>query len=188
MNNHYSSSALSEARRHDLMNEAKGGWLLKQARAEGSTNKPSTAAHSVLPALVIGIALLLGILLLALVTTHPAAASAPTTGPISGKWYGNMMFPNNSVQRIEVNIENCTSGNVCGYVHNDVVQCTWELTFDGRQGETYVFHHSQTLTGGCPVQGTSYYTPQPDGFLLRVHVNPQFTTEGYLKQRPNAGK
>lgn len=189
MINHYSSNALHEARRHDLMNEAKGGWLIRQARAAEPINRPSGAAHRILPILLLSIALILiGVLLLTFTTTLPAAASTSNTGPIAGKWYGNMTFPNNSVQRIGVNIENCTSGKVCGYVHNYVVQCTWELTFDGTQGEAYVFHHSRTLTGACPAQGTSYYTPQPDGSLLRVHVNPQFTTQGILKQRPNSDK
>ena len=32
MINHYSGNALHEAHRRDLMNEAQGGWLLKQAR------------------------------------------------------------------------------------------------------------------------------------------------------------
>ena len=188
MINHYSSNALSEARHHDLMNEAKGGWLLRQARAADSTHQPSGAARRVLPIVLIVITLALGVLLLTLATTLPAAAGAPNTSAIAGTWYGNMTFPNNSVQHIQVSIADCTIGNVCGFVHNYAVQCTWELTFDGKQDQAYVFHHSQTLTGSRPAQGTSYYTPQPDGSLLRVHVNPQFTAEGVLKQRPNAGK
>ena len=187
MINHYSSKVLHEARQHDLMNEARGSWLLKQARDAGSTHRKPGGAQRVLPILLIGAALAIGVLLLTFVLTFPAAADAPSTSAIAGTWYGNMTFPNNSVQRIMVNIEDCTAGRVCGYVHNDVVQCTWELAFDGKQDEAYVFHHSRTLVGGCPAQGTSYYTPQPDGSLLRVHVNPQFTVKGILKQRPNAG-
>ena len=189
MINHYSSNVLHEAHRQDLMNEAKGGWLIKQARTTESTNRPPERVRRILLILLIGITLMLaGVLVLTFVMPLPAAANASSTGTIAGIWYGNMKFPNNSVQRIKVNIEDCTAGSVCGYVHNYVVQCTWELTFDGKQGEAYVFHHSQTLTGVCPAQGTSYYTPQPDGSLLRVHVNPQFTAEGILKQRPNASK
>jgi hypothetical protein len=97
-----------------------------------------------------------------------------------------MTFPDNSVQHIKVNIQGCKSGSVCGTVYNYVVKCTWELTYNGRQDNTYEFHHSQTLAGDCPAQGISYYTPQPDGSLLRTHVNPQFTAEGFLWQRPNA--
>jgi len=126
------------------------------------------------------------VMLLTFAGASAAAADGLNTSPIAGTWYGNMTFPNNSVQRIMVNIQDCAPGSVCGSVHNYAVQCTWELTFDGREGDTYVFRHSQTLAGGCPAQGVSYYTPQPDGSLLRIHVNPQFTVEGILKQRPNA--
>lgn len=122
-----------------------------------------------------------------LVATLPVAAANTNTSAIAGTWYGNMNFSiSNNVQRIAVTIEDCTTGSVCGSVQNYPARCTWELTFDGRQGETYVFHHSRTLVGGCPAIGTSYYTLQPDGSLLRVHINPTFTVEGILKQRPDA--
>lgn len=188
MINHYSSNVLHEARRQDLMNEAQGGWLLKQAREAESMHRKSTMARRILPILLIGAALVIGVLLLTFATTLPAAAGAPNTGTIAGTWYGNMTFPNNSVQRVMVNIEDCAAGSVCGYVHNYVVQCTWELTFDGMQGDAYVFRQTRTLAGACLASGTGYYTPQPDGSLLRVHVNPQFMAEGILEQRPNASK
>ena len=127
------------------------------------------------------------VLLMLFAAALPAAADGPNTSAITGIWYGNMHFSDrNSVQRIMVTIENCTVGSVCGTVHNYPTQCTWELMFDGMQGATYVFHHSRTLEGVCPATGTSYYTPQPDGSLLRVHVTPTFTIEGILNQRPNA--
>ena len=189
MINHYSSNALHDARRQDLMNEAKGGWLLKRAREAESTQRKSNVARRVLPILLIGAALAIGVLLLTFATALPAAASAPNTSAIGGTWYGNMNFSDvNSVQRIEVSIEDCTAGSVCGNVQNYAVQCTWELTFDGMQGAAYVFRHTRTLAGACPASGTGYYTPQPDGSLLRVHANPQFTAEGILKQRPSASQ
>ncbi len=124
MNNHYSSRALHEARRQDLMNEARGGWLLKQAREAESTHVKSGAAQRVLLILLIGAALIIGGLLFTFAMALPAAASATNTSAIAGTWYGNMTFPNNSVQRITVNIEDCTAGSVCGVVQNYPAQCT----------------------------------------------------------------
>ena len=117
-----------------------------------------------------------------------AFADGTNTSAIAGTWYGNMLFPNNANQRIVANIQNCTPGNVCGSVYNYMVQCKWELTFDGMQGGAYVFHHSRTLSGACLAQGTSYYTPQANGSLQRVQVNPLFTATGYLFPRAFASK
>jgi hypothetical protein len=129
------------------------------------------------------------VLLATFAIAFPAAADTPNTGAIAGTWHGNMHFSDrNSVERITVNIDNCTAGSVCGYVQNYPVQCTWELTFDGKQGEAYVFRHTRTLAGACPASGTGYFTLQPDGSLERVHITPMFTAEGILKQRPGANR
>ena len=64
MINHYSGKVLHDAHRQDLMNEAKGGWLLKQAREAESTHRKSNAGQRVLPILLIGAALVIGVLLL----------------------------------------------------------------------------------------------------------------------------
>jgi hypothetical protein len=64
MINHYSGKALHDAHRQDLLNEAKGGWLLKQTREAESTQKKPNAGHRVLPILLIGAALVIGVLLL----------------------------------------------------------------------------------------------------------------------------
>lgn len=127
-------------------------------------------------------------MLLSFVGIFSAAAENVNTKAIVGTWYGNMNFPDNSVQRIMVDIKNCTPGNACGFVYNYVVRCTWELTFDGMQNNTYVFHHSRTLSGQCPAQGIGYYTPLPDGSLRRVQINPTFITAGILNLRPNASQ
>jgi hypothetical protein len=73
MINHYSSNALHEARRQDLMNEAKGGWLLKQARDTESAQRKPNVVRRILPALLIGAALAAGLLLLTFATALPAA-------------------------------------------------------------------------------------------------------------------
>lgn len=76
MINHYSGNLLHEARRQDLMNEAKGGWLLKQARnAEPAQRNPS-ATRRILPILLICAALLIGLLLMTSATALLAAAAA----------------------------------------------------------------------------------------------------------------
>ena len=62
MINHYSSNALHEAHRQDLMNEAKGGWLLKQAREAESAQRKPNVTRRILPILLIGAALAVGVL------------------------------------------------------------------------------------------------------------------------------
>ena len=62
MIDHYSSNVLHEAHRQDLMNEAKGGWLLKQARGAESTHRKPGAAQRVLLILLIGAALAIGVM------------------------------------------------------------------------------------------------------------------------------
>ena len=129
------------------------------------------------------------VLFSAFAMAFPAAADSPDTGAIAGTWHGNMHFSNhNGVERITVNIADCTAGQVCGTVQNYPVQCTWELTFDGMEGDTYVFRHTRTLAGACPALGTGYFTPQADGSLERVHVTSLFTAEGILTQRPNTSQ
>jgi hypothetical protein len=62
MINHYSGNALHDAHRQDLINEARGGWLLKQAREE----KPKVGHRSLIqrgwPIVTIAIALAIGVL------------------------------------------------------------------------------------------------------------------------------
>ncbi len=62
MIDHYSSNVLHEAHRQDLMNEAKGGWLLKQAGGAESPHMKSSVAQRVLLLLLIGAALAAGLL------------------------------------------------------------------------------------------------------------------------------
>jgi hypothetical protein len=69
MINHYSGNALHEAHRQDLLNEAKGGWLLKQAREAESTHKKPKVGPRVLPILLIGATLVIGLLLLTAIGT-----------------------------------------------------------------------------------------------------------------------
>jgi hypothetical protein len=62
MINHYSGNALHEAYQQDLMNEAKGGWLLKQAH----DSEPASGQRSLIqrgwPILLIAITLAIGVL------------------------------------------------------------------------------------------------------------------------------
>jgi len=62
MINHYSSNALHEAHRRDLMNEAKGGWLLKQARGEAPMPESHRLIRRVVPIVLIGMALAVSVL------------------------------------------------------------------------------------------------------------------------------
>jgi hypothetical protein len=66
MNNDFTGNELHKARRHDLMREAKGGWLLKQAREAESAHN---AGHRVPPVLLIGAILVIGVLLLTTIGT-----------------------------------------------------------------------------------------------------------------------
>ena len=66
MIDHYSSNALHDAHRQDLMNEAKGGWLLKQAREAEPTQRKPNLIRRILPILLIGAALIIGLLRLTL--------------------------------------------------------------------------------------------------------------------------
>jgi hypothetical protein len=60
--NHYSGKILHEAHRQDLMNEAKGGWLLKQAREAEPTPRKPKVIRRILPILLIGAVLAIGVL------------------------------------------------------------------------------------------------------------------------------
>jgi len=62
MTNHYSGNALHAAYRQDLMNEAKGGWLLKQAREAEPASGQRNLIQRVWPIAVIAIALAIGVL------------------------------------------------------------------------------------------------------------------------------
>jgi hypothetical protein len=62
MMNHYSGNALHEARRLDLMNEAKGGWLLKQAREAEPASGHRSLIQRGWPMVMIAITLALGVL------------------------------------------------------------------------------------------------------------------------------
>jgi hypothetical protein len=62
MINHFSSNALHDAHRQDLMNEAKGGWLLKQARGAGATQRKPNVIQRFLPGLLISAVLVIGVL------------------------------------------------------------------------------------------------------------------------------
>lgn len=63
MINHYGGSALHEAHRQDLMNEAKGGWLLKQARETEPASGHRNLIQRVWPSVAIAIALAIGVLM-----------------------------------------------------------------------------------------------------------------------------
>ena len=62
MINHYSGNALHDAHRQDLMNEAKGGWLLKQAREEEPAAGHRNLIQCVWPIVFIAIKLATGVL------------------------------------------------------------------------------------------------------------------------------
>ena len=62
MINHYSGNALHEAHRQDLMNEAKGGWLLKQAREGEPTVRHRSLIQRGWPIVLIAIPLAVGVL------------------------------------------------------------------------------------------------------------------------------
>jgi hypothetical protein len=62
MINHYGGNALHEAHRQDLMNEAKGGWLLKQAREAEPASGHHNLIQRVWPSVTIAIALAIGVL------------------------------------------------------------------------------------------------------------------------------
>jgi hypothetical protein len=63
MINHYSGNALHEAHRQDLMNEARGGWLLKQAREEEPKVGHRSLIQRVWPIVLIAIPLAIGVLM-----------------------------------------------------------------------------------------------------------------------------
>jgi hypothetical protein len=62
MINHYSGNVLHAAHRQDLMNEAKGGWLLKQAHETGPASGHRNLIQRVWPMVMIAIALAIGVL------------------------------------------------------------------------------------------------------------------------------
>jgi hypothetical protein len=62
MTNHYSGNALHAAHRQDLMNEARGGWLLKQAREAEPAPGHRNLFRRVWPIVPIAIALAIGVL------------------------------------------------------------------------------------------------------------------------------
>ena len=62
MINDYTGNVLHDARHRDLVNEAKGGWLLKQAReAEPASGQRSLIQHG-WPIVLIAITLAIGVL------------------------------------------------------------------------------------------------------------------------------
>jgi len=62
MINHYSGNALHEAHRQDLMNEARGGWLLKQAREAEPASEHRNLIQRVWPMVLTAITLATGVL------------------------------------------------------------------------------------------------------------------------------
>ena len=62
MINHYSGNALHDAHRQDLMNEATGGWLLKQAREAEPTSGHRNLIQRGWPIVTIAIMLAIGVL------------------------------------------------------------------------------------------------------------------------------
>ena len=62
MINHYSSNALHAARRQDLINEAKGGWLLKRAREAEPASGHRNLIQRVWPIVLTAITLATGVL------------------------------------------------------------------------------------------------------------------------------
>ena len=62
MTNHYSGNALHAAHRQDLMNEAKGGWLLKQARETEPASGHRNLIQRVWPIVTIAITLAIEVL------------------------------------------------------------------------------------------------------------------------------
>lgn len=117
-----------------------------------------------------------------------ALAAGETTDAIAGTWYGNMHFSTDPhVERIKFTIlAGCEPGSVCGTLLNYPQQCVWEVTYDGASSDTYNYHFSNTLKGGCPSGSTGSVQLLADGSLYRVHTTPFFTSSGILKQRPNA--
>jgi hypothetical protein len=113
-------------------------------------------------------------------------ARPASTAAIAGLWKGTMKFSDDPqrAEQIEVWIdERCAVGNACGYVDNSTVGCEWQLTYDGMQGQSFLFAHSKTLAGDCPAVGQGKYTLQPDGRLLREHTTPDFTARGLLTRK-----
>jgi hypothetical protein len=115
------------------------------------------------------------------------ADDVTNTDAIAGTWYGNMhLSVTNAVQRIKLVIPaGCESGDVCGTLLNYVVQCTWEITYDGFSAGAYQYHFSNTLKGSCPAGSAGSLTLMSDGTLYRIHQTPQFTATGSLSQLPN---
>ena len=130
------------------------------------------------------------IALLAAGVSNAQAEDVVTTDAIAGTWYGNMHFSNrNSVERIQLSIPaGCVPGSVCGTLLNYVVQCTWEITYDGFSSGAYQYHFSNTLKGACPAGSAGSLVLQADGTLYRTHQTPGFIATGTLSQLPNAGK
>jgi hypothetical protein len=62
MINHYSGDALHDAHRQDLMKEAKGGWLLKQACEADPASGQRSLIQRGWPMVLIAIALAIGVL------------------------------------------------------------------------------------------------------------------------------
>ena len=62
MINHYSGNVLHEAHRQDLMNEAKGGWLLKQVREAGPASVHHNLIQRVRPMVLTAVTLAIGVL------------------------------------------------------------------------------------------------------------------------------
>jgi hypothetical protein len=62
MINDYTGNVLHDARHRDLVNEAKGGWLLKQARETEPTSGHRNLIQRIWPIVTIAIALVIGVL------------------------------------------------------------------------------------------------------------------------------
>jgi hypothetical protein len=62
MINDYTGNVLHDARHRDLVNEARGGWLLKQARGEEPTSGKTRSIRWILPVALVGGALVIGVL------------------------------------------------------------------------------------------------------------------------------
>lgn len=119
-----------------------------------------------------------------------ATAAAPqvpmTTKTIAGLWAGTMDFSDDPThtEDIEVQIDpDCAVDSACGFVNNLTVQCKWELTYRGTQGDEYLLEHTKTLSGDCPARGIGQYTLLASGKLMREHVTPDFTASGVLSRK-----
>lgn len=125
---------------------------------------------------------------LALSGLQPASAADfsrayKTTNRIAGVWEGKMSFTDSGERKEDIVVAinpGCKPGDICGSLQNLTVSCTWELKYIGTKNSSFVFIHSQTLSGECPHLGTGYYRLAKDGRLYRQHITPLFTAYGWL--------